>query len=80
VKDRSTTDILILLVAGTVCFSLLAFGATIGLLRLLHPDADLNGAEAGLIDIINTLIGLLAGFVAGRSNTQSPPPPTKPPT
>jgi len=74
-RGRSTTDLLILLVAGTVCFALLAFGATIGALRLFRPDTDVNAAESGLFDIINTMIGLLAGFVAGRSG---PPPSDKP--
>jgi len=68
VKGRSTTDILILMVAGTVCFSVLAAGATVGITAIVNPDSDLSPASNAIGDVINTLIGLLAGFLAGRTD------------
>jgi hypothetical protein len=67
--DRSTNDLLILLVAGTVCFTVLATGAAIFLVELVHPESDTSQVVGILSDIVNTLIGLLAGFLAGRTDS-----------
>jgi hypothetical protein len=69
IRDRSTTDLLILMIAGTICFSVLAAGATIGVIEIMNPDTDTRAAVGTLSDVINTLIGLLAGFLAGRTQT-----------
>jgi hypothetical protein len=66
--DRPTTDILILLIAGTICFSVISAGAVIALAKLLNPDSDTSTATNIISDTINTLIGLLAGFLAGRTD------------
>jgi len=69
-RDRSTGEILVILIAGTVCFSVMAGGATIGIIEIMHPEADTSSALGTLSDVINTLIGLMAGFLAGRTDTQ----------
>lgn len=66
-RDRPTGDLLVLLIAGTICFTVLASGATVALVRIWHPDSDTTVATNILSDTINTLIGLLAGFLAGRT-------------
>jgi hypothetical protein len=68
-RDRSTGDLLVLLVAGTVCFTVLGSAAAIILAEALRPEGDTASAAASVSDVINTLIGLLAGFLAGRSDT-----------
>lgn len=68
-RDRSTTDLLILLIAGTICFAVLATGATIAVIEIRNPGVDTTVAVGSLSDVINTLIGLLAGFLAGRTQT-----------
>lgn len=76
IRERSTTDLLILLIASTICFSVLAAGATIGIIEIRDPSVDTSGAQGTLGDIINTMIGLLAGFLAGRTEqkrTEVPP-------
>jgi hypothetical protein len=65
---RSTTDLLILMIAGTVCFAVLAFGAAVAVIEIRNPDADTSTAASAISDILNTLIGLLAGFLAGRTD------------
>lgn len=66
-RGRSTTDLLILMIAGTVCFAVLASGATIAIIEIQHPEVDTTQAQGAVGDVINTLIGLLAGFLAGRT-------------
>ena len=57
-----------MLVAVTICFSVLAAGAAIALIEITSPGADTTQAAAAISDVINTLIGLLAGFLAGRTD------------
>jgi hypothetical protein len=67
-RDRPTTDILILMIAGTICVSVLAAGATVAIAKIFAPDTDVGIATNIISDTINTLIGLLAGFLAGRTD------------
>jgi hypothetical protein len=67
-RDRSTGDLLVLLIACTICFAVLASGATVAITRITNPDTDVAGATNIISDTINTLIGLLAGFLAGRTD------------
>lgn len=64
---RSTVDWLVLMIAGTVCFAVLAAGATVALLEIRDSTVDTTGIVSSLADVINTLIGLMAGFLAGRA-------------
>lgn len=66
--SRTTGDLLILMIAGTVCFAVLATGALLGILALTQPERDTTPAVSVIADVINTLIGLLAGFMAGRTD------------
>jgi hypothetical protein len=67
-RDRSTGDILVLMVAGTVCFSVVATGATIAVVEIVNSGTDTTSAVRAVTGIVNTLIGLLAGFLAGRTD------------
>lgn len=69
IRSRSTTDILILMIAGTICFAVLAAGATIAIIEIKTPSVDTSVAYKSVQDVINTLIGLLAGFLAGRTES-----------
>ena len=68
-RDRSTGDILVLLVAGTVCFTVVTSGATIVIIEIFHPSTDTEAGLRTITGIINTLIGLLAGFLAGKTGS-----------
>ena len=67
---RSTSDTLVLIVAGTICTCIMI--ATIGVfvLRIYQPKSDLSGLVGNLNDVINTLIGLMAGFLAGKTGSR----------
>jgi len=57
------------MIAGTICSGLIftAIGATI--FAFIYPDQDLTSPARYIADITNTLIGLLAGFLAGTTTT-----------
>jgi hypothetical protein len=65
--DRSTADILILTITGTICASVLLYGLAVAILVFVQPEKDHSEAVTLLSDTFQLLIGLLAGFVAGRT-------------
>jgi hypothetical protein len=66
-ENRPTAEILVLMITGTVCFSVLASGMVIGVIAFFHPDSDVSVWVSKTSGIINTMVGLLAGFLAGRA-------------
>ena len=66
--DRPIGELLILAITATVCFAVIAGGAALTLSEAVNPENDVSAYLSRLSDIINTLIGLLAGFVAGRTD------------
>lgn len=69
VRDRSTGDLLVLMIAGTICVVVVATSASLIVEGWLKPERDTSAAASAIGDVINTLIGLLAGFLAGRTDT-----------
>ena len=70
-RDRSTGDLLVMLIAITVCGYIVVISAVLIVNVIVNPDAEETGAARNIADIINTLIGLLAGYLAGRSGFKS---------
>jgi len=66
--ERTTGDLLILVIASTVCFSVLASGLALFIVTLWVPERDTTAGFHAVSDVVNTLIGLLAGFLAGRTD------------
>ena len=66
--DRSTGEIMVLMVAGTVCGSIVVGGSVLILFVFIHPTYDVGAAGTRLAALLNTLVGLLAGFLAGRTD------------
>jgi len=66
-KDRSTIDIVVILltvtVGGILCL------AVIGLMvmRLLHPNADVSRGAEAVGGLVQTIVGALVGFIGGRA-------------
>ena len=67
-RDRPTGELLIMTITFTVCFSVLASGAAILLIEVIHPETDVSLWVSKVTGVLNTLIGLLAGFLAGRTD------------
>jgi hypothetical protein len=67
---RGTGETLMLLIAGTICLSVLVIEVFVITLSFIDPDRDVTGAVAFVSSTLNTLIGLLAGYIAGRTNAR----------
>lgn len=65
--DRPTGDMLLLLIAGTVCSVVMVSTLAVLVAEVAHPEADTSGAAKTVGDALSALIALLAGFLAGRS-------------
>jgi len=68
-RDRSTGDLLVLMVTATVCISIMASGVTIVIVEIVKPQSDTTDGLQSITGIINTLIGLIAGFLAGKTGS-----------
>lgn len=67
-RDRPTTDLLILLIGGTICAAILLGIVGVIMVEAVNPDStDLAKLAGNLNDVISTLVGLLAGWLAGRT-------------
>lgn len=68
-KRRSTGDLLVLMLAVTVCVTIIV--GEVGILILEGIDSTIDTSVAGgtIGQIINTLVGLVAGYLAGRTET-----------
>lgn len=66
--DRSTGDLLMLMLAGTLCVAVLGTAAAAVLAELLHPDQDTASVVAAVGDVLGTFLGLVAGYLAGRTD------------
>ena len=59
---------MVLMIAGTVCVVILATTISVIVAQFV-ASTDSAGAASAIGDIVNTMIGLLAGFLAGRSES-----------
>ena len=66
--DRTTSDQLVLLIAGTICSCVLV-GAIALVVATFVQEGDHPGAVALVSDTIGMLTSLLAGFIAGRTES-----------
>jgi hypothetical protein len=68
-NDRPTGEILVLMIATTICGAVLVGSITIGVLAFIHPEVDYDGAARTIADLLTTMVGLLAGYLAGKSTS-----------
>jgi hypothetical protein len=59
---------MVLMVAVTVCGSIVVGGGALIVISFVHPDYDITVIASRLAGLLNTLVGLLAGFLAGRTD------------
>jgi protein-S-isoprenylcysteine O-methyltransferase Ste14 len=69
-RDRPTGEIMVLSITFTVCFGVLASGLIIAVISILDPTRDVTIWITRVTGILNTMVGLLAGFLAGRTDKQ----------
>ena len=65
-RQRSTPDLIVIALAGVIAFVVIA--SVIGgiVWRVNDPNADLAELTARIGDLVNTLVGAVVGYLAGR--------------
>lgn len=66
-KNRSTFDIVVILLTTTVGLTMVFIVAGVIVLRLFRPEVDVQGAGTVIGNVLTTLVGALVGFVGGRA-------------
>lgn len=66
-KNRSTFDVVIILMTTTVGATVVTIVLGAIILKLARPEIDLKGPGAVISNILTTLVGALVGFVGGRA-------------
>jgi hypothetical protein len=66
--NRNTGDVLVILIALTICTVILFTVVAVAVIEIIDPATDTDSVVAILSDVINTLIGVMAGFLAGRTD------------
>jgi len=64
---RNTGDLLILGIGITVCSVIVLIVVFLGLSELTHPEVDTTVAASLIFNLLNVLVGAVAGFLAGRT-------------
>jgi hypothetical protein len=57
------------MVAGTICAGVLLGGAALVVSEFVQPQIDTSAGARAIAGVINTLVGLLAGFLAGKTGS-----------
>lgn len=71
--NRSTGEIIVLLLAVTICIGIGASTIFLGVIEIIDPSIDTSQPLSVVSDTVNTLIGVMAGFLAGRTEAKTGP-------
>jgi hypothetical protein len=78
VRNRSVTEIMVLVLTIVVGLAILGFGATVAIIEIRDPAVDTSVAAHAMMTIITSILSALLGIMAGRSETLRARPEPKP--
>jgi hypothetical protein len=59
------------MIAGTICGAIVVGGCALILLAFFKEDFDGGPGARAIADLLTTMVGLLAGYLAGKSSNGS---------
>ena len=66
VRHRPTPDLIVIFLAGVVGFVIVFSTIAAIVWKIAVPDANLGQAGARIAGLVNTLVGVIVGYLAGR--------------
>lgn len=82
-RNRSTAEVLVILFASTVCFVIIATGATVAILEIRDSSVNTDSIVSSIDEVVQVLVGAVLGYLARglpRATGSSPAdPPAVPP-
>lgn len=64
---RPLGDLLVLIVVITICLAVLLAAGGLAVAELLNTDTDTSASFAALAGVLSSLLALVAGYLAGRT-------------
>lgn len=75
-RERTTGEIVILMLAFVVVVTILMATLTVTLIELIYPDQDTDSTVRMINDTTNVILGAVIGYVAGRKEGLFEEPPS----
>jgi hypothetical protein len=69
-RDRPLRELLILMIAGTVCVAVLGAGIYVLVVEIVDPDEDLSTFYSAMFGLLGSLLSVVAGFLAGQTTAK----------
>jgi hypothetical protein len=66
IRDRPTADLIVLVLALVVAVVVIFCTVFVLVIAVTHPTSNVGEAFKRVVELCNSLIALLVGFVAGR--------------
>jgi hypothetical protein len=66
-KNRSTIDVVVILLTITIGAAIIMSILGVLILKLRDPGMDVKGASSVVGNILTTVVGALVGFIGGRA-------------
>lgn len=67
VTKRSTTDIVVLMLTVLICVVMVITVVGVTIIRIVHPELEVQRAAEAVNNMLSTIIGALVGFISGRA-------------
>jgi TRAP-type C4-dicarboxylate transport system permease small subunit len=65
-RNRSTTDIVVLLFTMLICSVMLIICSGTIIAKIIRPDMEVTRAAEAVNNMLSTIIGALVGFISGQ--------------
>jgi hypothetical protein len=69
-RDRPLRELLILMIAGTVCVAVLGAGVYLLIVEVVDPSQDLSTFYSAMFGLLGSLLSVVAGFLAGQTTSR----------
>ena len=66
-RDRPTSDLVIVFLAAIVGFVMVVMVVGVMVLKIAHPDEDVDANLRVIADVLTVLVGAVVGYVAGKA-------------
>lgn len=71
VGDRSTPEVVLLVLTGLITVLLILAALGVLLIVLIRPDVNVDGVVSSLFDTLKVIIGAVVGYAAGYATVVS---------
>jgi len=65
-RARTTSELIVLMMASVVCITVLIGAVGVGLVEVLHPEMDTDAILILINDVIRVMLGAVIGFGAAN--------------